>query len=72
MANRGIVRIPGVVQATAGWNDYRSVSLGAAELPAGLVSVVLRPRGALIAGTLMDIRGIEIGRDGLRVKDTNS
>ncbi len=66
MANKGIVRIPGVVHATAGWDDYRSVSLGAAELPAGLVSVVLRPRGALIAGTLMDIRGIEMSRDGLR------
>ena len=71
MANKGIVRISGVVQATAGWNDCRSVSLGTAELPAGLVSVVLRPH-ALAAGRLMDIRGIEMKRVGLCVKEKES
>jgi alpha-L-fucosidase len=71
MADKGITRVPGVVQATASWHDYRRVSLGAVELPAGLVSVVLRPR-ALAAGGLMDIRGIEMKMVGLCVKEKES
>jgi len=57
MADKGIIQIPGVVQATAGWHDYRRVSLGAAELPAGLVTVTLAPH-SLPGGAFMDIGGL--------------
>ena len=59
IAAKGITVLPCVVQATDSWQDYRRVALGTVELPAGRVSVVLRPR-TLAAGALMDIRGIEL------------
>jgi alpha-L-fucosidase len=58
-ANKGISRLPGVVQGTASDNEFRRVALGAVELPAGLVSVAVRPR-TLVANRLMDIRGLAL------------
>lgn len=58
-ANKGISRLSGMVLSTASWNDYRRVALGTVDLPAGLVSIAVRPR-TLVAGRLMDIRGLEL------------
>jgi hypothetical protein len=61
-ANKGIARVPGVVQGTASWSDFRRVALGTVELPEGLVSVAVRPR-TLAAGRLMDLRGMELTKE---------
>lgn len=59
MAEKAVTRVAGVVAGTDGWGDYRSIPLGAVELPAGRVAVTLVPH-AIPGGALADIRAITL------------
>lgn len=50
-------QLTGKIASTGTWDDYRSIVVGAVELPAGRTVVRIRPRNRL-RGTLMDLKEI--------------